>query len=379
MLPIKTILLLNDELDIENYLYAVLQAVQEQDWELVTYTNYDEALRDLDSNKFDLCLVGYNLDDNHNRTGISFIQESVAQNPYLPYILLTDNEHQVESLQKIRAGAVDYIDKKTLKPHVFKHSVRYALRRVETIKELTVLYQQALITNQLRAEMMQLASHDIKNPLSTILMSLEILNRQNDLNQNEVFIRHMARIKQSTTTIKTITEEILSLDLFTDSANFKATNITIIIKSVLRELTIQDTLSKKEVEFIPTQPLPKVNAIPALIREVFYNILFNAIKYTPEGGQIRIKTQLESTMVHVLVTDNGYGIPKQEQTKLFQPYSRVLTDETRNIEGTGMGLYLVKQIIEHHKGRVFVDSKYGEGSTFGFTLPCMATPNNPLS
>lgn len=369
MLPIKTILLLNDNLDIENYIHAVLQAVQEQEWELVTYTDYDKALNDLDSNKFDLCLVGYDLDDSRNRTGLSFIEESVTQHPYLPYIVLTDNEQQVETLQKIRAGAVDYIDKKNIKPNRFKHSVRYALRRVETIKELSVLYQQALITNQLRAEMMQLASHDIKNPLSTIFVSLEILKQQPELNENEVFTKHIARLKHSATIIKTITEDILSSEQFTDSDNFRATNITTLIKSVLRELTIQDTLSNKQVEFIPTQTLPKVNAIPALIREVFYNILFNAIKYTPDGGRIKIKTELESAMVHVSVTDNGYGIPKQEQDKLFQPYSRVTTDETREIEGSGMGLYLVKQIIEHHNGRVFVDSQYGEGSTFGFALP----------
>ena len=330
MLPIKTILLLNDTSDIENYIHAVLQAVQEQEWELVTYTDYDQALNDLDSDKFDLCLVGYDLDDSRNRTGLSFIEESVTHHPYLPYIVLTDNEQQVETLQKIRAGAVDYIDKKNIKPNRFKHSVRYALRRVETIKELSVLYQQALITNQLRTEMMQLASHDIKNPLSTIFVSLEILKQQAELNENEVFTRHIARLTHSATIIKTITEDILSLEQFTDSDNFKATNITILIKSVLRELTIQDTLNNKQIEFIPTHT------------------------------------------VHVSVTDNGYGIPKQEQDKLFQPYSRVTTDETREIEGSGMGLFLVKQIIERHNGTVYVDSKYGEGSTFGFALPFMA-------
>lgn len=372
MLPIKTILLLNDEIDLQDYIYTVLQSVQEQEWELVTYTDYDKALNDLDFDRFDLCLVGYDLGDAKNRTGISFIEESVSQHPYLPYIILIDDENQIDEIQKIRAGAVDYIEKRNLKPHVFRHSVHYALRRVETIKELTVLYQQSLFTNQLRGEMMQLASHDIKNPLTTIFMSLDILNRQADLKENEVFSKHITRLQSAASTIKTITEDVLSLELFTDDKNFRETNITALIKSVIREILIQDTLGNKQLEYTPVPQLPQVMAIPGLLREVLYNLMFNAIKYTPSGGRIKIKTQQDSDVVRVLVTDNGYGIPKHEQDKLFQPYSRVITHETREIEGSGMGLYLVKQIIEHHNGTVYVDSNYGKGSTFGFALPYRA-------
>jgi len=370
MLPIKTILLLNDDLKIQDYIYAVLQAVQEQNWELVTYTDYDEASQELASNRFDLCLVGYNLQDAQDRTGISFIQDHVSQHPFLPFIVLTDTDEQIDELQTIRAGAVDYIEKQNLKPHVFRHSVRYALRRVETIKELTVLYQQSLITNQLRIEMMQLASHDIKNPLTTMFISLDILKRQPEFKENEIASKHFTRLYSAASTIKVITEDILSLEQFNDTKNFKETNITALIKSVIREILIQDKLGSKQLEYTPAQQLPQVMAIPGLIREVLYNLMFNAIKYTPKDGHIKIKTHQESDMVRVTVTDNGFGIPKHEQDKLFQPYSRVVTDETRQIEGSGMGLYLVKQIIEHHNGTVYVDSKYGKGSTFSFALPC---------
>ena len=372
MLPIKTILLLNDEFDIQDYIYKILQSVQEQDWQLFTYTDYDEALRELDTGRFDLCLVGYDLRDADNRTGIDFIEESVSKHPNLPYIVLTENEDQIEEIQGIRAGAVDYIDKQNLKPHIFKHSVRYALRRVETIKELRVLYQQALITNQLRSDMMHLASHDIKNPLTTIFISLDVLKKQLPLNENDLVLRHIKRLESAATVIKTITEDVLSLEQFNEAENFKETNITALIKSVIREILLQDALGNKELEYTPVPQLPKVMAIPSLIREVLYNLMFNAIKYTPNGGHIKVKTQHESEMVRVFVTDNGYGIPKDKQDKLFQPYSRVITDETRDIEGSGMGLYLVKQIIEQHNGTVYVDSKYGKGSTFGFALPYQA-------
>ena len=105
------------------------------------------------------------------------------------------------------------------------------------------------------------------------------------------------------------------------------------------------------------------------LQQVIANLIGNAIKYTPEGGTIDVSLRKHGTLVQFEVTDSGYGIPVEQQQKLFQPFFRVQIDETKSIEGTGLGLYLVKKFIERHHGKILFYSEYGKGSTFGFTLP----------
>jgi signal transduction histidine kinase len=106
-----------------------------------------------------------------------------------------------------------------------------------------------------------------------------------------------------------------------------------------------------------------------LISAAASNLISNAIKYTPEGGVIKVSLRRQNARLYFEVTDNGYGIPAKSQAMLFEPMHRAKTKETRNIEGTGFGLYLVKLIVQRHGGDVFFTSTYHQGSTFGFWLP----------
>jgi two-component system phosphate regulon sensor histidine kinase PhoR len=112
-----------------------------------------------------------------------------------------------------------------------------------------------------------------------------------------------------------------------------------------------------------------------MISQVIVNLLSNAIKYTPAGGSVRIETEVDETahLARVSVIDTGVGIPEDELDRVFEKFYRVQANN-KQAKGTGLGLNLVKQIIEKvHNGRVFVTSKVGQGSTFGFELP-LATP-----
>ena len=110
---------------------------------------------------------------------------------------------------------------------------------------------------------------------------------------------------------------------------------------------------------------------PMLLYEAISNIIGNAIKYTPKAGTVHVWLTVEGQSACVRVHDNGYGIPEEQQERLFSPFYRVQTEETQEIEGTGLGLHLVKNIIERHNGNMVFSSVYGEGSTFGFNLPLM--------
>ena len=103
------------------------------------------------------------------------------------------------------------------------------------------------------------------------------------------------------------------------------------------------------------------------LREVLTNIVGNAIKYTPSGS-VTISTTTERNKVQIIVQDTGIGIAPDDRKHLFQKFSRIQTDKTRDIPGTGLGLWITKQLIEQMKGSIFVDSVGGKGTTFTIVL-----------
>lgn len=115
--------------------------------------------------------------------------------------------------------------------------------------------------------------------------------------------------------------------------------------------------------------LPLVRADGDRLRQVLANLLSNAVKFSPHGGNILVSARHEGAAVIVSVTDQGIGIAKDATEKLFTKFYRVDNRETRAIGGTGLGLALVKEIIEAHQGQVWVESEQGLGSRFFFTLP----------
>jgi signal transduction histidine kinase len=108
---------------------------------------------------------------------------------------------------------------------------------------------------------------------------------------------------------------------------------------------------------------------PMLVREAMENYVSNAIKYTPDGGHIDVRLFMQDGRLHYIVEDDGIGISAEHLPHLFEPYYRVERPETEDIEGYGVGLNLVKTIIERHKGEVWVESTMSVGSRFGFWLP----------
>jgi len=147
--------------------------------------------------------------------------------------------------------------------------------------------------------------------------------------------------------------------------------ITNLIESSIQSV---DVLAKeKEITFsvIKEPDLPDVTLNVESIESVLRNLLTNAIKYSNQGGKVKVRAEVakDNRYVEVSVEDNGMGIAPEYQKKVFDRFFRV-ENATHTIKGTGLGLHLVKVAIEqHHQGEVFVRSKLGEGSTFGFRIP----------
>ncbi|MBP8047715.1 MAG: ATP-binding protein, partial [Anaerolineales bacterium] len=117
-----------------------------------------------------------------------------------------------------------------------------------------------------------------------------------------------------------------------------------------------------------TPDLHPLRANPIRIRQMLDNLIGNAIKYTPDGGRIGISMSMQDDQVILKVEDTGYGIPPDEQGRVFEKFYRA-TNAVEDIEGSGLGLAIVKSIVDSHQGRVWVESVVGKGSTFIVLLP----------
>jgi signal transduction histidine kinase len=115
--------------------------------------------------------------------------------------------------------------------------------------------------------------------------------------------------------------------------------------------------------------MPPVYADEAKLMQVFFNLLSNSSRFTPEGGKIEIEAIRNGTRCQISVVDNGIGIKQEDQARLFEPFCQLDSTSTKGGSGTGLGLVVVKQIVEKHGGRIWVESEYGKGSRFIFTLP----------
>jgi two-component system NtrC family sensor kinase len=148
-----------------------------------------------------------------------------------------------------------------------------------------------------------------------------------------------------------------------------AVALTEVIESLKNTMLPILAPKKQRLNIRVEEGLPPVYADEAKLRQVFFNLLSNSSRFTPEGGKIEIEAVRNGTSCQVSVVDNGIGIKKEDQARLFEPFCQLDNAPTKEGGGTGLGLAVVKQIVEKHGGRIWVESEYGKGSRFTFTLP----------
>lgn len=242
----------------------------------------------------------------------------------------------------------------------------------QQLMELQELYARVRGLEQIKTDMIRIAAHDLRNPLTNILSAAYLLNTTLGDNPTDMQTQMLTTIDQSVARMKKITNDILSLERIEELAAHPL-HETIQLHLLITQAYIDFERQASEKGIVFTledgDRSIKVQGDTAQLNEVIANLVSNALKYTPGGGKVWVGLRAESNRAILEVRDTGFGIPEAQQDRLFQPFFRVKTAETRAIEGTGLGLHLVKNIIERHGGRMRFQSVYGKGSTFGFELP----------
>jgi signal transduction histidine kinase len=219
-----------------------------------------------------------------------------------------------------------------------------------------------------RIEFTRALVHELKTPITPILVALELLQESI---KDERLLQLLQSMDRSATHLNNRINELL--DLARAETNRLEINVeTVNIKTLCQQVgqTMGVVALQKEQKLLIEIPerLPFVTADNGRLRQVVANLLTNAIKFTPSGGTITLKARQENDKVHVEIHDTGPGISEEDQKRLFEPYHLRIGDKER-LSGLGLGLALSKKFIELQGGEIFVNSRLGKGSTFGFTLP----------
>ncbi|MBN2471690.1 MAG: response regulator [Anaerolineae bacterium] len=244
------------------------------------------------------------------------------------------------------------------------------------LAELQTLYNQVRDLEQIKTDMIRVATHDLRGPINNVLGFVHLLRRLVDQERTPQAREFLDYIEQSTRRMQTITSEILSLERLdaTGELHTEPVDITSMAQRAFREQQKEARQKSQRFHLTADDRRLLVQAEPALLYEAMINLISNAIKYTPEDGAVKIRVLGNDTQASFQVIDTGYGIPADQQERLFQPFFRAETAEVKQIDGTGLGLHLVKNIIDRHNGELIFESEYGQGSTFGFRLPLITEP-----
>jgi PAS domain S-box-containing protein len=233
------------------------------------------------------------------------------------------------------------------------------LRDVTHFKELDMM----------KSEFVATVSHDLRAPLTFMRGYATMLPMVGALNdkQREFGEKIITGIEQMTELI----DDLLDLGRIEAGVGLarEMCNVNELINEVVHSLTPHAANKGLRVTVETPPALPLISGDPTLLRQAIQNFVDNAIKYTPSGGEVRVRGTMDDHKFQLAVTDTGVGISPADQAHLFEKFFRVKQRGSTQVKGSGLGLAIVKSIVERHGGRVWVESKLGKGSTFFFEVP----------
>ncbi len=222
---------------------------------------------------------------------------------------------------------------------------------------------------RVKNEFIATASHDLKNPIHAVLGYSDLLEKAGPLtDMQKDFVERLKRASGQMYELVLNLLELARTDLDA-SLNAQPYDLQDVLASVTQEFQAQADAKGHELTFNEPEDRPLVKVDLPRIRQVLQNLVGNAIKYTGENGQIVISTEKQQSMIWIKVQDDGLGIPEDDLPHIFEKFYRVEADDRLEIQGNGLGLAIVKAIVEQHGGEIKVDSTFGEGSCFSFSLP----------
>jgi signal transduction histidine kinase len=278
---------------------------------------------------------------------------------------------------------MDYIDAETLDLAInlqiieLHTALREANRTLEQrVEERTVELKSALErlseANQIKANLISNISHELRTPLAHIKGYVELIKDEDlgVLTDDQKEAIHV--MQRSTLRLESLIDDLIEFSTAARGGitlNIESVNITDLAKSVLSQSLKKADKGEVKLKIAVEEHLPNLNADPARLEWVLYQLVDNGIKFTPSGGEVIVGAKAEGKTIKVFVADTGIGIPPGRIEEAFIPFHQLDGSATRRHGGTGLGLALVKLILESHESELNIESSKDKGSLISFTLP----------
>lgn len=251
----------------------------------------------------------------------------------------------------------------------------------QRVSERTAELRQALErlteVNQLKTNLISNVSHELRTPLAHVKGYVELLEESTIGTLNGEQTKAVSVISRATVRLERLIEDLIAFSTASRegvSLDIKPAHLSVLVETVLERSL--DKARRAEVGLTMSVPedLPPLRADLDKLSWVLYQLVDNAVKFTPAGGKVRVWAEQFDGLANVAVSDNGIGIPQSKLREIFEPFHQLDGSPTRRYGGTGLGLALVRQIVEAHGSEIHVESQEHIGSTFRFELPIYEGP-----
>ncbi len=362
---INLLLVEDDPSDCHFLKQALSDCSEIMNFDVETTQNLSETLESLNSRDFDIILLDMELPDS---SGIDTVEKIHSKSPHTPVLVITEPLDEETAVEAIKKGADDYLIKGKIFKDLLGRSIYYALERRKeldrTEKKLAKLIEDLQSVNKELKDFAYVVSHDLKAPLRAIKTLADWLATdytdklgQDGKEQMDLLISRVDRMHK-------LIDGVLQ---YSRIGRRKERSVYMDLNELIPKI-IETLDPAGNIKIEVKNQLPTIFAEQSSIFQIFQNLLSNAVKYMDKpNGQIEVASTEQDGYWKFAVTDNGPGIEPKNFEKVFQIFQTLIPRD--QMESTGVGLTIVKKIVETYGGRIWVESQLGVGSTFCFTLP----------
>ena len=237
---------------------------------------------------------------------------------------------------------------------------------------ITRSFERLAEASRMKSEFISIVSHQLRAPLSNLRWTIELLTSGRTNPVSEKQLEYFKILRENSNRMRELVSDLLTVSRI-ETATLPLKKEETFLENLIRDLILGfepfAETSNVEVKFEVEGNLPKILADPFQIKLVIENLLDNALRYIKEKGEVKIKLEKRGKNLYLGIEDNGVGIPKEDQKYIFQKFFRAENILKYQTQGSGLGLYIAKGILESSGGKIGFKSQEGIGSTFWFTLP----------